>query len=263
MPDRSQTHLVLIPSYDTGEKVLQTVRDARRFWEPVWIVVDGSTDGTAQLLQTLARADAGLRVFVLPRNQGKGAAILHGLRAAVEQGYTHVLTMDADGQHAPERIPAFMQLSAQEPDALVLGKPMFDATAPRLRVVGRRISNWWANLETLWAGIGDSLFGMRVYPAGPLLEIMEAHRSMRRFDFDAESAVRLVWRGVKPVNIATPVRYFTAEEGGVSHFHYLRDNAVLSAMHLRLAFGFLLRIPLLLIRRIRSRASAGNDVRAQ
>lgn len=263
MPDRSQTHLVLIPSYDTGDKVLETVRDARRFWEPVWVVVDGSTDGTAEQLQALARADAGLRVFVLPHNQGKGAAVLHGLRAAVAQGYSHVLTMDADGQHAAERIPAFMQISAQQPEALVLGKPIFDASAPRLRVVGRRISNWWANLETLWAGIGDSLFGMRVYPATALLQVMESQRWMRRFDFDVEAAVRLVWGGARPVNLPAPVRYFRHEEGGVSHFNYVRDNALLSGMHVRLLVGFLLRLPLLLNRRFRSRAGAGNGIRAQ
>ena len=251
MPDRSQTHLVLIPSYDTGDKVLETVRDARRFWEPVWIVVDGSTDGTAQRLQALERADAGLRVFVLPGNQGKGAAVLHGLRAAVSQGYTHVLTMDADGQHAAERIPAFMQISAQQPGALVLGKPVFDASAPRLRVLGRRISNWWANLETLWAGIGDSLFGMRVYPATALLQVMESQRWMRRFDFDVEAAVRLVWNGVRPVNLPAPVRYFRHEEGGVSHFNYVRDNALLSWMHARLLVGFLLRMPRLLARSLK------------
>jgi glycosyltransferase involved in cell wall biosynthesis len=251
MPERSPTHLVLIPSYDTGDKVLETVRDARRFWEPVWIVVDGSTDGTAERLQGLARADAGVRVFVLSRNQGKGAAILHGLRAAVAQGYTHVLTMDADGQHAADRIPAFMQMSAQLPAALVLGKPVFDASAPKLRVVGRRISNWWANLETLWAGIGDSLFGMRVYPAAALLQVMESQLWMRRFDFDVEAAVRLVWAGVAPVNLAAPVRYFRPEEGGVSHFNYLRDNALLSWMHMRLFAGFVLRLPFLLARNLK------------
>jgi len=253
MPDRSQTHLVLIPSYDTGDKVLETVRDARRFWEPVWVVVDGSTDGTAERLQALARADGGLRVFVLPRNLGKGAAILHvgvALCDGGAQGYTHVLTMDADGQHAAECIPAFMQISAQQPGALVLGKPIFDASAPRLRVVGRRISNWWANLETLWAGIGDSLFGMRVYPAAALLQVMESQRWMRRFDFDVEAAVRLVWGGAHPVNLPAPVRYFRPEEGGVSHFNYLRDNALLTWMHLRLLFGFLLRLPLLLARSV-------------
>jgi glycosyltransferase involved in cell wall biosynthesis len=256
MPVSSKTHLVLIPSYDTGEKVFETVRDARRFWEPVWVVVDGSTDGTAERLKALAAADPGLRVFVLACNQGKGAAVLHGLRAAVAQGYSHVLTMDADGQHPADRIPLFMQTSVAQPDALVLGRPMFDASAPKLRVVGRRVSNWWANLETLWAGIGDSLFGMRVYPAAALRAVMERQRWMRRFDFDVEAAVRLVWRGARPINLPAPVRYFRPEEGGVSHFNYLRDNALLTWMHTRLFFGFLLRLPLLLGRRFRFRAIA-------
>ena len=256
MPVHSSTHLVLIPSYDTGEKVFETVRNARLFWEPVWIVVDGSTDGTTQGLQNLAATDSGLRVFVLPENQGKGAAILHGLREAVAQGYTHVLTLDADGQHPADRIPAFMKASMENPAALVLGKPVFDASAPRLRVLGRQVSNWCANLETLWEGIGDSLFGMRVYPAGLLLQIMESQIWMRRFDFDVEAAVRLVWRGARPINLAAPVRYFRPEEGGVSHFNYLRDNLLLSWMHLRLSAGFLLRLPLLLARKIRLSAIA-------
>jgi glycosyltransferase involved in cell wall biosynthesis len=251
MPVHSSTHLVLIPSYDTGEKVFETVRNARLFWEPVWIVVDGSTDGTAQGLQSMAATDTGLRVFVLPENQGKGAAILHGLRAAVAQGYTHVLTLDADSQHPADRIPSFMKASMENPAALVLGKPVFDASAPRLRVMGRQISNWCANLETLGEGIGDSLFGMRVYPAGLLLQIMESQIWMRRFDFDVEAAVRLVWRGARPINLPAPVRYFRPEEGGVSHFNYLRDNILLSWMHLRLLAGFLLRLPLLLARKIR------------
>ncbi len=117
-------------------------------------------------------------------------------------------------------------------------------------MVGRRISNWWANLETLWAGIDDSLFGMRVYPAAALLEVMASQRWMRRFDFDVEAAVRLVWGGAHPVNLPAPVRYFRPEEGGVSHFNYLRDNALLTWMHLRLLFGFLLRVPLLLARSV-------------
>ena len=166
------------------------------------------------------------------RNQERAPRLLHGLRAAVAQ-LPHVLTMDADGQHAvgTSRHSSYV---GEQPDALVLGTPIFDATAPRLRVVGRRISNWWANLETLWEGIGDSLFGMRVYPAAALLQVMESQRWMRRFDFDVEAAVRLVWGGARPVNLPAPVRYFRPEEGGVSHFKYVRDNALLSWMHLRL-----------------------------
>ena len=245
----SGTHLVLIPSYNTGEKVVETVRDARSHWNPVWVVVDGSTDGTAEQLREMATRDAGLRVFTLPRNQGKGAAVLHGLREAVAHGYTHALTMDADGQHPAARIPEFMAASEHAPEALILGKPVFDASAPRVRVIGRRVSNGWANLETLWAGIGDSLFGFRVYPIRPLLAVMEVRRWMRRFDFDVEAVVRLVWRGLPPINLPAPVRYFRPEEGGVSHFNYVRDNLLLSWMHARLLAEFLLRLPWLAWRR--------------
>ncbi|MHB1246421.1 MAG: glycosyltransferase family 2 protein [Sulfuriferula sp.] len=245
----SATHLVLIPSYNPGAKVYETVRTARQFWNPVWVVVDGSNDGSAEGLQAMAAEDDGLRVMVLPRNQGKGSAVLHGLDQAAAAGFSHVLTMDSDGQHPAECIPAFMAESARQPAAMILGVPVFDASAPGLRVQGRRVSNLWANLETLWAGIGDSLFGFRVYPVEPLRQVMRHQPWMRHFDFDPEAVVRLCWRGVRPVNLPAPVRYYRAEEGGVSHFRYLRDNLLLSWMHSRLFLGFVLRLPMLLMRR--------------
>ncbi|ANJ68041.1 glycosyl transferase family 2 [Halothiobacillus diazotrophicus] len=248
-PIASRSHLVLIPSFNPGEKVYETVQAARARWAPVWVVVDGSTDGTAAGLTRLAESDPDLRVLVLPENRGKGAAILAGLVEASAAGFTHVLTMDSDGQHPADRIPSFMAASQAEPEAMILGKPVFDADAPRLRVNGRKVSNGWANLETLWMGIGDSLFGFRVYPIAPLRRIMERTRWMRRFDFDPEAVVRLCWAGVRPVNLPTPVRYFTVEEGGVSHFNYLRDNLLLTGMHTRLFLGFLWRLPQLIVRK--------------
>src|SRR3970282_456021 len=137
----STTHLVLIPSYNPGATVYETVRAARQYWTPGWVVVDGSTDGSAERLLAMAAQDAGLRVIVLPRNQGKGAAVLHGLEQAAAAGVTHVLTMDSDGQHPPERIPAFMAESSRQPDAMILVLPVFDASAPGLRVPGRRVAN--------------------------------------------------------------------------------------------------------------------------
>jgi hypothetical protein len=226
------------------------VRAAREQWAPVWVVVDGSTDGTDKGLLAMAAQDPQLRVMVLKENRGKGAAVLHGLRAAVHEGYTHVLTMDSDGQHPPEKIPEFMQVSQANPDGLVLGRPVFDASAPLLRVRGRRVSNWWANFETLWQGIGDSLYGFRVYPASMLLGVMENSYWMRHFDFDPEAAVRLCWCGARPINVDAPVKYFAANEGGVSHFNYLRDNLLLTSMHLRLFAGFLVRLPLLIWRKL-------------
>ncbi len=247
----SSTHLVLIPSYDPGPKVYQTVRTARAQWAPVWVIVDGSTDGSAAGLLELAREDPQLRVEVLPRNLGKGAAVLHGARLALAAGFTHALTMDSDGQHPAELIGPFMAASARAPEAMILGEPRFDASAPRLRVRGRKICNAFTHLWTLRAGIHDSLFGFRVYPLAPLVRVMRHQPWMRRFDFDAEAAVRLCWRGLRPINIAAPVRYFGADEGGVSHFHYWRDNALLTFMHMRLCGGFLLRLPWLLWRRCR------------
>lgn len=249
----SNTHLVLIPSYNTGAQVYTTVRAARERWHPVWVVVDGSSDGTAEGLQAMAAADPGLQVRVLPHNSGKGAAVLHGLQAAAVAGFTHALTMDADGQHPAALIPAFMQASLARPDTMVLGRPVFDASAPLLRVRGRRVSNWWTNLETLGAGVADSLYGFRVYPVAALAAVMQHQPWMRRFDFDTEAVVRLAWRGVKPVNLDAPVRYLSVEEGGVSHFRYGRDNVLLTWMHLRLMVEFVLRLPALLLRRLRRR----------
>ena len=249
MPDASRTHLVLIPSYNAGERLFSTVEGARAQWTPVWVVVDGSDDGTGERLQKLAASDPGLRVWVLPQNQGKGAAVLHGLRMAKDAGFTHALTMDSDGQHPADLIPSFMQASLARPETMVLGRPVFDASAPLLRVRGRRVSNGWTQLETLFAGIGDSLYGFRVYPVADLIAVMARQPWMRRFDFDTEAVVRLAWRGVKPINIDAPVKYLTAAEGGVSHFRYVRDNVLLTWMHTRLMVEFVLRLPSLIARR--------------
>ncbi|MGI4746521.1 MAG: glycosyltransferase family 2 protein [Janthinobacterium lividum] len=238
----SPTHLVLIPSYNTGARLIETVREATTQWSSVWVVIDGSTDGSERLLHDQAARFPGLRVLVLDHNRGKGAAILHGLKLAAVSGFTHVLTMDADGQHPPGHIGRFMAASRADPAAMILGRPVFDAHAPQLRVQGRRISNWWANFETPGCMIGDSLFGFRVYPIADLVAVMHTTRWMRRFDFEPEAAVRLCWRGVRCINLPAPVRYLRADEGGISHFHYGRDNLLLAWMHVRLVRGALLRV---------------------
>ncbi len=238
------THLVVIPSYNSGVRLLHTVRAALVEWPEVWVVLDGSTDGSEAVLGQ----HRGLRLIRRAQNGGKGAAVLDALRLAAAAGFTHALVMDADGQHPAGHIRPFMQASQARPDAMVLGVPQFGPDAPVLRVRGRRLSNWWAQLETGWAGIGDSLFGFRVYPIGKLLPIMERSLWMRRFDFDPEAAVRLSWAGVPTVNLPAPVRYLRPEDGGVSHFHYGRDNLLLTAMHARLMVGALMRLPMLVYR---------------
>lgn len=248
--------LVLIPCYNPGPRIETTVQKAvTHGGVPIWIVDDGSDEETRNRLTRLADAHADVHVLHHQENRGKGAAVLTGLKAARDAGFTHALTMDADGQHPAERIPAFLGAAETSPGALILGRPVFSDDAPALRVQGRKVSNFWANLETFWAGIGDSLFGFRVYPIEPLIDVMLRTRWMRRFDFDPEAAVRLVWSGIPPVNVDAPVRYFEAREHGVSHFRYGRDNRLLIWMHLRLLAGLVRRLPRLATRRLRSRAN--------
>lgn len=240
--------VVLIPSYNTGRLLADTVKHALEHWNEVLVVIDGSTDGSEKAVESMQSAHPGLRLIKQPRNRGKGAAVLRGAEFAAGEGFTHILTMDADGQHPPERIPKFIALAQAHPGAVLFGRPVFGPEAPQLRVQGRRISNSWAALETLGWGIGDSLFGMRVYPVQALLRAFRGTFFARRFDFDTEIAVRVCWQGVPAVSVPTPVRYLTVEEGGSSQFRYFRDNAVLTWMHARLVIGFILRLPLLLRR---------------
>lgn len=241
--------LVLIPSYNTGRILPLTVADALARWPDVWVVIDGSTDGSPELLLPLQQSHPRLKVIQIAKNGGKGAAVLHGVRQAQEAGFTHVLTLDADGQHPTEDIPRFLELAQKHPEAALMGCPVFGPEAPQLRVQGRKISNGWANLETLGWGIPDSLFGMRLYPIPALLRAFRGTLWARRFDYDTEIAVRLAWQGVPMQAVPTKVRYLSAEEGGVSQFRYFRDNSLLTWMHLRLLFGFVWRLPFLLFRR--------------
>jgi glycosyltransferase involved in cell wall biosynthesis len=249
----SFTHLVLMPSYNTGPRLRDVVVEALRHWQPVLVVIDGSTDESAATMHALARTEPALSVLELPRNLGKGAAVLAGAEWARARGFTHALAMDADGQHPAAKIAEFMAISQRQPDALVLGSPIFPSNVPRERLYFRKLSVALVRCTILGAGIDDNLYGFRVYPLVPLLEVLAPRRTGRRYDFDTEAAVRLCWRGVRPINVHAPVRYFSRAEGGVSHFHYLRDNLTLARMHTRLVLELCGRVPELLRHRRRWR----------
>ena len=241
MPPASPTHLVLLPSYNTGPRLAAVVAEVLRHWEPVLVVLDGSTDASEVELRALAAREPGLSLLVLPRNSGKGAAVLAGMKAARSRGFTHALVMDADGQHPAGDIAGFMAASRLDPRAMILGRPIFGPDVPAERLHGRKITIALARITTLGAAIDDPLYGFRVYPIEPLLGVLGPRRHGRRYDFDTEAAVRLFWAGIRPVNLPSPVRYFTRAEGGVSHFNYFRDNIILAGMHLRLIAEMLFR----------------------
>lgn len=236
----STTHLVLIPSYNPGARLAATVTAALAHWSPVWVVDDGSTDESTAMAQQLAARDPRVRVIVRPQNGGKGAAVATGVDAALAAGFTHVLTLDADGQHPVDHIGPFMAASLAQPAALILGRPVFGPEVPLERLHGRKLSVGLAWLEILGPGIDDPLFGFRVYPAAALQRALAATRRARGFDFDPEVVVRMFWAGVPTVNLPAPCRYFARSEGGVSHFHYLRDNLKMIWLHVRLLAQLLL-----------------------
>jgi hypothetical protein len=227
--------IVMIPSYNTGADLLrETVAGALQTGFDVLVIVDGSTDGSADSLEQRAGGGANLRVLRKPRNTGKGDSLRRAAELVVKDHYTHALVMDSDGQHPAAAIAPMIALARENPGAIIMGQPVFGAEAPRARVHGRKLTSFWTDIETLWCGLGDTLFGMRVYPLQPFLAAFRQTSFARGFDFDPEIAVRMTWLGCRPIPYTVPVRYLRADEGGVSHFHYLRDNCKLTLLHFRL-----------------------------
>ncbi|MFP4202951.1 MAG: glycosyltransferase family 2 protein [Opitutales bacterium] len=241
MTPLDQERLVLIPAFNAGALLEKTVRGALEHWRPVWVVDDGSTDGSVERLGDVLSEEPGFHVMRLQQNKGKGAALFAGAREALGAGYTHILTMDADDQHDAGSIERFMVASRNNPEALIMGRPRFGEDVPRARLWGRQLSIFWTELETGFRGLGDTLFGFRVYPLAPFCRALEETSWARGFDFDPEIAVRLCWAGLRPISVDTPVRYHDLRKGGVSHFHYFRDNLLLTWLHFRLVPEMILR----------------------
>lgn len=245
---------VVIPVYNHGAAVGAVLAAVRRHGLPCIMVDDGSEAGCAAVLDALAAGDpAHCSLVRLPQNQGKGGAMMAGMRAALQQGYSHALQIDADGQHDTDDIPAFVALARAQPDKVICGCPIYDASVPKGRLYGRYATHIWVWINTLSFAIKDSMCGFRVYPLATTVKLINDVNIGKRMDFDAEIMVRLFWRGVGVVNRPTRVSY---PSDGVSHFHIWRDNVLISRMHARLFFGMLLRLPVLLGRKLTYRAGA-------
>jgi len=241
-----------VPVFDHEGAIAQTTAGLRRHGLPVILVDDGSGPACAAELRRLASADPEVSLVRLPENRGKGAAVLAGLRAAANHGYTHALQIDADGQHDSGDVPRFLATSDAEPAALVCGRPVFDESVPRHRLYLRYLTHVMVWLNTLSFDIPDSMCGLRIYPLSVVLPVLEAEPPGSRMDFDVEVLVRLHWHGVAMRWLPTRVSY---PLDGRSHFRLVQDNWLITLMHARLFFGMLWRSPGLIARRLR-RASA-------
>ncbi len=240
----------LIPVYDHEHAIGAVVAAVLAHGLPCILVDDGCKPSCARVLDELAAASPE-RVWVVRHlvNQGKGAAVMTGFAEAEKRGYTHLLQVDADGQHNAADIARFIELAQANPETVITGCPVYDESVPRLRLYARYLTHLCVWMNTLSFAIRDSMCGFRVYPVAPVAALAQRRSLGKRMNFDPEILVRLHWAGVRVINLPTRVRYPT---DGVSHFLAIRDNALITRLHITLFFGMLLRLPMLLARKLRA-----------
>ncbi|WP_041651130.1 glycosyltransferase family 2 protein [Marinomonas posidonica] len=236
---------ILIPVYNHEHAIGITLKEVLLYGYPVLLVDDGSSPTCNQVLKQLAQEHAPQNVSLLqlPVNLGKGGAVKAGITELSNQGFSHALQIDADGQHNLSDIPGMIAKSEKHPHAIIAGYPIYDESVPKYRFYARYLTHTWVWINTLSLNIKDSMCGFRVYPTETCRELTSRYSCGNRMDFDTEILVRWVWEGNAVVNQATKVHY---PIDGVSHFNKLKDNILISTMHTRLFFGMLRRLPKLL-----------------
>jgi len=238
---------VIIPVYRHGAPVYAVVKALlSQFSCPIIIVDDGSDDTNHQCLVKTAEDFSEVVLITHEKNKGKGAACMSGLEAAYTMNLSHVLQIDADGQHDAFAAAAFFEKAAENPDALICGYPCFDESVPNSRKKGREFANNWTRFVTLSPDIVDALCGFRIYPVDMTRRIIHRYHFDNRMGFDIEILVRLHWAEMRvlffPVNVIYP-------KDGISNFHLIRDNIRISWVFTRLCFIFLVRWPSIIFSR--------------
>ena len=237
----------VIPVYNHEHALPLVVGALRDAGLPCVLVDDASSPACAAVMDQLA-AQPDTHLLRLAVNQGKGGAVMAGLREAAHLGFSHALQVDADGQHDLSDLPRFIQASQVAPKALICGYPQYDESVPKGRLYARYLTHVWVWINTLSLSIRDSMCGFRVYPLPATLALIDSVGLGKRMDFDTEVLVRLAWRNQPMQWLPTKVHY---PLDGLSHFRLWHDNALISKMHTKLFFGMLLRAPQILWRRWR------------
>jgi glycosyltransferase involved in cell wall biosynthesis len=226
--------IIVIPVYNHGKTLRSMVIKALATGSDVLVVDDGSTDGGLETLSGLK-----YRAVRHPENRGKGAAILTAAKEAEGMGKTHIVTIDADGQHDPADFLRFLPVIQENPLALVLGTRIFDKKAsPLLSRFGRSFSNFWFRVQTS-SSLKDTQSGFRAYPLA-VLAWLKVHD--QRFSFEVEVLVKAAWAGIEIKEVYISVFYPPSRER-VSHFHLIRDNLALSLLNTRLTLRALVPLP--------------------
>lgn len=231
---------IIIPVYNHGKACVSVVEGLLQYNYPIILIDDGNGTETKEFLHQIIHSHPEVTLVTLQKNSGKGAAFIAGIKKALEMGITHALQVDADGQHDISRTPFFFQKAEQYPEAMILGYPEFDATAPGHRKNGRKFANNWARIVSFEPGIIDSMCGFRIYPIQKISESFKWLCFSRRMGFDIDILVRLIWKGIPYLFFPVPVTY---PSDGISNFHLVRDNARISWVFTRLCIGMFFRLP--------------------
>lgn len=222
----------VIPTYQNAKTLLKVVADVHRVVDTVFVVDDGSNDGTAALLDKATGNERPEKVLTHPKNCGKGAALKTGLTYARQQGFRYAVTVDADGQHRANDIPALLKAVEEEPDALAIGsRGLQHENMPAKSTFANRFSNFWFALQTLQR-LPDTQSGLRVYPLRRLhgLRWMSA-----RYEAELTLLVFSAWAGVKLLPVPVSV-YYPPRDQRVTHFRPGRDFTRISVLNTLLCF---------------------------
>ncbi len=221
--------VIVIPFYNHFEQFLSFYPLVERKGIPIVVINDGSNREQSKKISELCKS-CGFFYIENDGNRGKGYSVISALNWASDNGFSHALQIDADGQHCADDIDVFMKISQENPEAIICGSPVYDASAPKSRLKGREVTKFWVRLETGGVDIGDSLCGFRMYPLQRVKDLLSSLKFMR-MGFDTESIVKFVWDGIKVVNIPTKVTY---PKDGLSHFRVIYDNLSLISLHTHL-----------------------------
>ncbi len=242
-------YCVIVPVYNHHHAINQVIESLKLFGIHCFLINDGSSPECSIVLRKIAQQQSDwVTLFEKPQNCGKGSAVIDGFKLAIAQGFSHAIQIDADGQHQFSDITHFLTASKNSPERVIAGQPIFDQSAPKKRLYGRKITNLWVWIHTLSFSIADGLCGFRCYPLAAIEKLLKATAIGQGMNFDLDIIVRLYWQGVEVINIPTEVQY---PIDGVSHFKMLDDNLLISKKHTQLFLGMLCRLPQLLLRKFK------------
>lgn len=233
--------VIIVPCFNHGDAFASVAEKLVEYKTPVIVVDDGSIPAQSKKIKNICSKHKFLYVKNLV-NGGKGAAMILGFQSAITKGFTHALQIDADGQHDIRDIPLFLKIAQSHPNELIIGNPIYDESAPRARLVGRKITNFWVMVETFNKNMPDTMCGFRVYPLKAIEPVLKTIK-FKRMGFDIEIIVKAYRCGIKIISVPTKVIY---PENGTSNFHAFRDNFYISLLHTYLCC----LIPTWLIRRV-------------